>query len=427
MKNLTSFHKAVVSAVLAITPAAQALEVHEWGTFTILSNSKGEAIDWYQPFSDIAQLPPFTYNPTMMKQRITNARVRMETPVIYFYPKEETTVNVKVSFRNGHITERYPAPQGQSGQSQSIIGWNGLHANLTACSAVAPSSETIFQRRIAEFSSRNQPTITHWTGTLLPPDHKDAAAIPAASGPAGEHYAAARAVPDAWLFRSETEGSMAKQVEKFIFYRGAGQDVPPYLAKMTADRGVTFYNHSQSANTFLIALQVRDGKAYWQQMPHISAPGTDAPRDSSITFGDEGMSLEQADRELSAVFLKELIARGLTKAEALAMIATWNHTWFNEPGQRVFTIVDRTWVDSTLPLAIAPEPEKIERVFVARYELLSPAAEQILTALMEQPVTAESKKEYAALQLGRFANGAAESVANSIKFKSLQRLNSLRE
>lgn len=427
MKHLTSFHKIVVSTALAISPTVQALEVHEWGTFTILSTSKGAAINWYQPFSDIAQVPPFTYNPMMMKQMITNARVRMETPVIYFYPKEETTVNVKVSFRNGHITERYPAPQRQSSQPQSVLGWSGLHANLTACSAVAPSSETIFQRRMTEFSSMNQPSIIHWTGTLLPPNHEDADAIPVVSGPVGAHYGAAREVPDAWLFRSEFEGSKTKQVEKFIFYRGAGQDLPPYQASMTNDRSVTFYNHSQSANTFLIALQVRDGKAYWKQMPNIAAFHPESPRDSSITFSDEGMSLEQADQELSAVFLNELIARGLTKDEALAMIATWNHTWFNEPGQRVFTIVDRTWVDSTLPLAITPEPEKTERVFVARFELLSPATEQKLTTLMEQPVTAESKKEYAALKLGRFANGAAESVAESIKFKSLQRLGSLRE
>ena len=102
-------------------------------------------IDWYQPFSDIKQLPLFTYNPMRMKQSIPAARVRMETPVIYFYPKEETKVSVKVSFRNGHITERFPAPGRQGVQQQGVFLSDtlGLHNNIT-CVAVRPTSESLF-------------------------------------------------------------------------------------------------------------------------------------------------------------------------------------------------------------------------------------------------------------------------------------------
>ena len=35
--------------------------------------------------------------------------VRMETPVIYFYAEQETTVSVDVQFRQGLITEWYPS------------------------------------------------------------------------------------------------------------------------------------------------------------------------------------------------------------------------------------------------------------------------------------------------------------------------------
>ena len=73
MKNKSSL--ALLGSLL-LPASLQALEVHEWGTFTVLSSSQGSAVDWYQPFSDINQLPPFTYNPMAMKQRITTARAR---------------------------------------------------------------------------------------------------------------------------------------------------------------------------------------------------------------------------------------------------------------------------------------------------------------------------------------------------------------
>lgn len=421
MKNKTSFHHLALLGSLILPSSLQALEVHEWGTFTILSSAQGGAVDWYQPFSDISQLPQFTYNPMMMKQGIRNARVRMETPVIYFYPEEPMTVHARVAFRNGTITERFPAPANtpySSGGLTTITLEN--HAGLVACSVKLPTSDQIFNQRVEEFASANRPLVTYWTGDLLPPNHEDTKLIPAVTGKAGAHYAAARAVPDAWLFRSNTKDPFSiipsnTQVEKFIFYRGAGQEVPPYYASMNNENSVTFRNHSQSGSTFQIAMRVRDGRATWTKMPNIAGPDGTSDRDSSVTFSEETIPVEQADKELSAVFLTELISRGLTKAEAQAMIDTWNHTWFTEPGQRVFTIVDRTWVDSVLPLAISPEPKKIERVFVARYEIISPETEQKLAKLLQEENSEQSAREYASLQLGRFAHGAAEIVGNRKK------------
>jgi hypothetical protein len=103
------------------------------------------------------------------------------------------------------------------------------------------------------------------------------------------------------------------------------------------------------------------------------------------------------------------------------MINTWNHTWFSEPGQRVFTIVEPAWVEYNLPLAISPQPQKTERVFVARYEVLSLATEQKLAALMlEEKLGDSAVSDLKALQLGRFANGAAELVTDHAKRKALE-------
>jgi hypothetical protein len=433
MKNKSSLHHLALFTSLVLPSSLQALEVHEWGTFTVLSSSQGNTVNWYQPFSDINQLPPFTYNPMAMKQGITAARVRMETPVIYFYPEEEMTVHARVAFRNGTITERFPAPSYTPYQSAGFlsIGLSQLHNNVS-CVVKPPTSDQIFAQRLAEFSSAAAPTVTYWTGNLLAPDHEDAKLIPAVSGPAGEHYAAARAVPKAWLFRAATPNPLVaqqpnSQVEKFIFYRGAGQEVPPYYASMNNDKTVTLRSYSQSPSTFQVALRVRDGRASWKQMPNIAGPNGNNSRDSSISFSDETIPMEQADKELSALFLSELISRGLTKAEAEAMINTWNHTWFTEPGQRVFTFVDRTWVDSNLPLAISPEPKKMERVFVARYEILAPQTEQKLARILEQSPTPETARELTALELGRFANGAVEVIADQAKYKTMNHFHQLRD
>lgn len=37
------------------------LEVHEWGTFTVISGSNGQPIQWYQPHEALSELPDFVY------------------------------------------------------------------------------------------------------------------------------------------------------------------------------------------------------------------------------------------------------------------------------------------------------------------------------------------------------------------------------
>ena len=80
--------KTAIIASLCLGPFAHALEVHEWGTFTMLSGSNGTPVPWYQPFNDLARLPGFVGVSIMGKTG--SATVRMETPVIYFYPEKET-------------------------------------------------------------------------------------------------------------------------------------------------------------------------------------------------------------------------------------------------------------------------------------------------------------------------------------------------
>ena len=95
------------------------LVVHEWGTFTSIAGKSGAAVEW-RPLNGSSDLPGFVYNAGGLpgaaglrhgKRCIkcdTEAIVRMETPVIYFYAERQTTVSVRVDFVNGKITEWYP-------------------------------------------------------------------------------------------------------------------------------------------------------------------------------------------------------------------------------------------------------------------------------------------------------------------------------
>src|SRR5580692_3466759 len=98
-----------------------ALTVHEWGTFTTVAGPDGQATDWL-PLSGPNDLPCFVehfgnnvlykYSPDF-GAKLTyaeaatrlKAKVRMETPVLYFYSPREEDLNVKVDFPSGLISE----------------------------------------------------------------------------------------------------------------------------------------------------------------------------------------------------------------------------------------------------------------------------------------------------------------------------------
>ncbi len=79
-----------------------------------------------------------------------------------------------------------------------------------------------------------------------------------------------------------------------------------------------------------------------------------------------------------ASFESALVHAGLYPKEARAMLNTWKKSYFGRQGIRIFWITPETWVNSILPLKITPQPKEIRRVFVGRYELLSPGFESAL-------------------------------------------------
>jgi hypothetical protein len=100
------------------------------------------------------------------------------------------------------------------------------------------------------------------------------------------------------------------------------------------------------------------------------------------------------------------------------MVATWDGHWFREPGTRVLAILPRNWVDEALPLTITPAPTKLTRVFVARFETLTPEREtELLALLSENSADGDKGQRFSNLELGRFAEGALE---RAVQLESLR-------
>ena len=304
------------------------LVVHEWGTFTSVAARDGRALVW-RPLTVESDLPSFVYTvdkgDTWRGLRYPSksglaVRVRMETPVLYFYAKEAMTVAVKVGFPGGRITEWYPMAQVSKGN----IDWGELR--------IMPGAQVYLPNDFRE---------NHY----YPARDTDAAAIQVRSDEVTEH-------------------------EKFLFYRGVGNfDLP--LSVRPAEDKVVIKNVGEENVRKVVLFENRGGRIGYQ----IS----DLPVDlssSEVTLARPELRGDLSDlrREMKAM----LISEGLYEKEAEAMLNTWRDSWFEE-GLRVFYIMPRKTTDTVLPIDIDPQPAGLVRVLVGRTEMVTPEMEKRVT------------------------------------------------
>ena len=304
--------------------AGSNLVVHEWGTFTSVTGSNGQSMIW-RPLSFESDLPSFIYSidkgqswkglqyPSKSGLPV---RVRMETPVLYFYAPEETTATVKVSFPGGKITEWYPQARSVDGGG---LDWGELK--------ITPGLRVELAHDLRE-----------------------------------NHYYPARDT-DAAIVQTNGEKT---EYEKFLFYRGVGNFGLPLSLKLAGDK-VVVKTVSEGNVAKAILFENRNGQTGFRVLD-LAHPDTTFERPAlGGNFGD----LRQ---ELKAMLMTE----GLYEKEADAMLNTWRDSWFEE-GLRAFYIVPRKNTDAILPLAITPEPAALVRVLVGRTELITPEMETDVT------------------------------------------------
>jgi hypothetical protein len=368
------------AAVTASRSAQIALTVHEWGTFTSVAGQDGQSVNW-TPLSGPQDLPCFVDRPPLLQVKgrdvfgllktqpgvadlsaparalavpavvpppLMAAKVRMETPVLYFYAPQRVTVGVKVSFNQGVMSEWYP---------------RALVPLLNLSRPLATTVGTI-----------------EWPAVRVLPD----ANVSYPQDSVKSHYYAARDVDAASV-------EVGTQYEKFLFYRGLADFQPPFTATASRDGSITAM--MVGAMPKLVLFENRHGHTAYR-----IARGTTAQ--VTLTRPTEG-TVDELRADLEAM----LTAEGLYAREAKAMVETWRDSWFEE-GERIFYILPKASIDERLPLTITGTPASITRVFVGRLELITPEMKKDV----EQAIRANDLDALNAY--GRFLDVIAMEMAN---------------
>lgn len=314
----------------AIGSIDSGLTAHEWGTFTSVAGQDGQALEW-SPLNGSTDLPGFVEHLRSAGFKLgLRGRVRMETPVLYFYSSREETVSVNVSFANGLITEWYPR-----------------------ASRVAPTAglrdASLKQEHVDGSIAWDSVTIMPSLGEEFPKEGNDS------------HYYAARMTSSAPLSVKTDTGD---QHEKFLFYRGVSNFSVPLSARLTADDKLLLENRGPEEIPATILFERRGERVGYRIGGAVQQQTTLAPPKQNANIDDLGRDLEGL-----------LVAQGLYQNEAHAMVESWRSSWFEE-GSRLLYIVPAKFVNEVVPLSIHPAPAQIARVFVGRLELVTPATQR---------------------------------------------------
>ena len=320
---------------------------HEWGTFTSVAGEDGNPIRW-APLSGPSDLPCFVENLALNFKYHLQGRVRMETPVLYFYSPRPMTLSVHVDFPQGWITEWYPK----------------------ATKVLAPAA-----------SAENRDGRIDWDSVELVPGQEPA--FPPTKG--ASHYYAARNT-------DSTPLRVGEQQEKLLFYRGVGDFQVPLRPRFIDAGKLEIRNAGPDPIPLVILFENRAGKLGYRIARNLEDV-------TELPMPELTADLGSLRQELA----NDLVEFGLFKKEALAMLATWSDSWFEE-GMRVFYIVPRARVDAWLPLRITPAPSSVARVFVGRVEVLSPAVDRTIQSALSQGDIPNLTK------FGRFVNPFMDQI-----------------
>ncbi len=343
------------------------LIVHEWGTFTSFSGSDGVRLE-YRPLLD-EDLPHFVLDrflqsgklQSWLKSRI-RVRMRMETPVTYFYTNRERDVNVRVGFPQGLLTEFYPPvakmlPAYKFGEKptlkNSLLDWGRVH--LIPTDRLTANIDDPKRRQLIE---------SRMLTGLIPPDDGS-----------HSHYYHARETDSALVhvhiensndYKTLSFAPAGDYFEKFLFYRVVGNFSLPLKLTAAGDGRFELQNSGPDAFESLFLVTVNGDQLRMAEFDRI-----DAGARMTLVQSKQTSSIDQLHRAVVVALIKQ----GLYKKEAEAMVNTWRSSWFGEQGTRLFYTLPQRMTDELLPLEIEPQPDTIVRVMVGRMELMTPEDE----------------------------------------------------
>lgn len=369
---------AVSAAALAVAAALvgqgrAGLVVHEWGTFTSLQDDAGNAIGGVN--TEDEPLPAFVHRPLanlhlrdgdvapiLLKGAPPchpDVTMRLETPVVYFYLPEGAAamnVDVAVEWRGGWLSEFYPAG-----------------------AAVLPGADIKPAGRLAADTVGT----LRWSGVRI-----------------GERQTLPATESRVWLAPRNVSASdvrVGEEAERYLFYRGVGHVDAPLRVCRSADEKALVLSaqvdsalarrHAMSSGPlWLVDVDPLRGVAF-RELPPLPLTG-----DANATLGEIAASFAEAEYaadnldRLRASMRRALIADGLFAEEAEAMLETWKVSYFKSHGTRLFFLVPQEWTDHVMPLQLSA-PAQVERVMVARIELVNERQRALLARIAAGPAS----------------------------------------
>lgn len=357
------------------------LVVHEWGTFTALQDEQGRELSGIN--TDDEPVPEFVHNLNrfLLSRPVLSSlhwqyrqkgaprahpqvTMRLETPVIYFYPPhgqlEPLPIDVSVRFRGGWLTEFYPQAK-----------------------ADAPRLED----GMFDFGDLTPKTVSSLTWDRLQVGTN-------AAGPqTDEHvWLAPRRVKAANLSTVDGES------ERYLFYRGVGQIRAPLRATLDRQAGQialhanfdeVLTNQQSAEIPALWLVDVRqDGQCAFRTLDGLDVNNDPAAALARTDYQFADSDYRPANRnQLEAEMHVALVADGLYPDEATALLTTWQRSYFASPGLRLFYLVPQVWTDHYLPLTLSrdavPYETRVERVMIGRLELVSDRQQALLNRLAQ--------------------------------------------
>lgn len=361
-----------VPVLLLVVASLQAdpLVVHEWGTFTSLQDEHGRTIGGIN--TDDEPVPQFVHTvhrgllllatdlPNLLvkgyPQLHPDVTMRLETPVMYFYPPDGQTfeLTVRVAFRGGWLTEFYP---------EAEVDAPGLLHEL-------PGGGIVF----GGIDGQTRGELT-WRNLRIGVS---------GDGPQTEE--------EVWLaprrVRAALVGMPNGETEKYLFYRGVGHlDAPlrtvqseGWIEVGTGESALRFSGHFVD-EAWLADIR-NDGTCAFRRVGSIALGGP------AVTVSSHFAASEYSERNLERLrqnMHEALVDEGLFADEAKAMLDTWEAAYFESAGLRLFYTVPQVWTDHVLPLEFSQQVD-LTRVMIGRIELVTPRQRRLLSRISSAPV-----------------------------------------
>ena len=337
MKTRILIGGAIVFALgmLAAAEAVRAdLVVHEWGTFLAMNGSDGVSLDGM--YHEEHALPPFVHSRSRDQLRLPLSLLKGETPVIYFYTRQPSRVQVQVGFPTGLWTQWYP--------QASMVGPGLVQAGSPP------------QTRNGRISWNVEVVPSAAVSTKLPVTSSDAL------------WNHAREVDAAYVSAVNTARAGApREWERFIFYRGLGQAPLPITVR-AGDGRIHATATEPDGLRHVFILRVENGRGAYEYVPALAS----ARRlERAVPAMDAALPIERFADRIADDVAGRLIESGLYEKEARAMVNTWRSSYFTTEGIRLLFVLPRSWTDRHIPMRIDPAPAELVRVMVGRVELLT--------------------------------------------------------